>query len=124
MGTIIIRDLVLHLHIGVTERERRRSQRILISMEIEPETFSAIGDSLENTVDYSSVRRGIKSMLQDERFNLIETVADRAARYVLDNFKANQVTVTIKKFPYRDTAHVGCRLTLGASDGHHAKIGS
>jgi len=124
MGTILISDLVLHLRIGVTEKERRRSQRILISMEIEPETFSAIGDSLENTVDYSSVRRGVKSMLQGERFNLIETVADRAARYVLDNFKANQVTVTIKKFPYRDTAHVGCRLTLGNSEGHHAKIRS
>jgi FolB domain-containing protein len=124
MGTIIISDLALHLHIGVTEREQRRSQKILISMDIEPEKLIKTGDSLENTIDYSAVRQGVKSTLRDTRFNLIETVADRVARYVLDNFKAKQVSVTVKKFPYRDTAHVGCRLTLGVSDGHHEYIRS
>jgi dihydroneopterin aldolase len=124
MSTIIISDLVLHLNIGVTDRERRRSQKILISMEIEPATVYEVDDSLENTIDYSAVRLGVKTRLRGTCFNLIETVADRVAHYVLDNFKAKQVTVTVKKFPYRDTVYVGCRLTMGISDGHHTKLGS
>lgn len=116
MEAILISDLILYLHIGTTDEEQSRSQKVLISMEIEPATIREIGDALENTIDYSAVRRGLRSLLRGERFNLIETVADRAARYVLENFKSKHVTVTVKKFPYRDTAHVGYRLSLGKSD--------
>ena len=112
MNEILIEDLALHLHIGVTEKERRRGQKLLISLEIQPEIMLKLGDALENTVDYSAVRRGLQSVLREKHFNLIETVATNAAHYVLQNFNVQRVTVTAKKFPYKDTAFVGCRLNL------------
>lgn len=116
MASILIHDLAVNLHIGVTDKEQRRGQKVLISMEIQPASKGKIDDDLENTVDYSVVRRGLKSLLEEKRFNLIETVAATSARYVLDNFKAKGVAVTVKKFPYRDTAYVGCRLSFGNPD--------
>jgi dihydroneopterin aldolase len=116
MEAIIICDLEIHLHIGVTEAERSSSQRVLVSAEIEPATQREIGDSLENTIDYSAVRRGVQDLLKDGSFSLIETVADLVARYILDEFRSRRVTVTVKKFPYRDTAYVAYRLVLGGSD--------
>ena len=113
MEKILIRDLTVQLQIGVTEKEQRRSQKVLISMEIHPAVSGKIDDALENTIDYSAVRRGVKSMLREERFNLIETVADRTAHHVLDNYRVKEITVTVKKFPYKDTAYVGYRLSLG-----------
>ena len=112
MEEILIQDLTLHLHIGVTDKEQRKSQKVLISMEIQPAARGKIDDTLENTIDYSAIRRELKSLLREERFNLIETAADRIARYVLDNFKVKKVAVTVKKFPYKDTAYVGCRLSI------------
>ena len=113
MAAILIHDLTLYLHIGVTDKEQRRSQKVLISMEIQSRAREKIDDALENTIDYSAVRHGLKSLLGEERFNLIETVAEAAARYVLDNYRAKGVAVTVKKFPYKDTAYVGCRLSFG-----------
>jgi dihydroneopterin aldolase len=111
MAILIIQDLAVRIHIGVTEREKKRKQKILISIETEPEmTSDLVRDSLDNRVNYSSVRMGILSLLKDSHHNLIETVADMVAEYVLDNFTVRQVTVTVKKFPYRDTKFIGYRL--------------
>jgi len=119
--TIIISELALKVHIGVTEKERRKCQKILVSVEMVPATCREVNDSLHSTIDYSEVRRGIKSLFEGERINLIETVAARIARYVLDEFRAKGVTVSVKKHPYRDTAHVGCRLSLGRTDGENTE---
>jgi dihydroneopterin aldolase len=116
METIIISDLEIRMHIGVTEEERNSSQRVLITAEMEPATQREIGDKLENTIDYSAVRQGIGALLKADRFNLIETVAEVTARYILDEFRTRKVTVTVKKFPYDDTAFVAYRLSLGGAD--------
>jgi dihydroneopterin aldolase len=102
--------------VGVTDRERRRRQKLLLSVEIKPNPRKDIADSIENTINYSAVRSGIRALLQEERYNLIETIAQAVAHYVLTNFEARQVEITVKKFPYRDTAWVGYRLSLGKSD--------
>ena len=121
METIVISDLALRVHIGVTEKEQRRSQKILVSVEMEPAACGEINDSIHSTIDYSAVRRGIKSLFGGEQINLIETVAARIARYILDEFRVKGVTVGVKKYPYRDTAHVGCRLSLGRPDGENTE---
>jgi len=110
---IFIKDLRTRVHIGVTPRERKRKQRIDICVEMEPVTgWENRADSIENTVNYSSVRRSIRKLLGSERFNLIETAASRIALLIGDAFPVKTISVTIKKYPYRDTACVGCRFDL------------
>lgn len=117
MATISIKDLAIRVHLGVTDRERRKGQKILVSIDAQPEEdYRKIQDSLDHTVDYSSIRKAIQSIMKTAQFKLIETVAARIAHHIYDNYRVKQVTVTIKKFPYRDTKWVGYRLTIPGAD--------
>jgi dihydroneopterin aldolase len=118
MESIFITDLTLKMHIGVTEKERQKKQKIRVSVEMEPDEQGELNDSISNTVDYSAVRRGIESLLTGSSIKLIETVAARTARYVLGHYRIREVCVTVKKRPYRDVTHVGCRLRLSKEDSN------
>jgi dihydroneopterin aldolase len=111
----MISDLELHLHLGVTSEERISGQRILVSLEMVPYSESVISDDLEHTVDYAAVRRDLRTMFRGERIKLIETVAERIAGHVLEHYRVRRVTVTVKKFPYRDASHVAYRLCRDSS---------
>jgi dihydroneopterin aldolase len=116
MDSIFITDLMVKMHIGVTERERRKKQKIRISVAMEPDEHGELKDSLSNTVDYSAVKQGIESLLRGSAIQLIETVASMTARYVLDHYRVQVVRVTVTKHPYRNVARVGCRLRLSRGD--------
>jgi len=113
MNKITIHNLSVKTHIGVTERERRRSQFLLLSIDMVPASgYKEESDSLEDTIDYSSVRKGIQSIVRESSYHLIETVALVCARYIKQSFPVKTVTVTVKKHPYRDTEYVGCSITV------------
>ncbi len=112
MNKITINNLSVKTHIGVTERERRKSQSLLLSIDMVPAiVYTEESDSLDDTIDYSSVRKGIKSIVQESSYHLIETVALVCARYIKKSFPVKSVTVTVKKYPYRDTEYVACSIT-------------
>lgn len=113
MHTIFITDLCVKTRIGVSEKERSQKQPLLVSVEIEPAIESAsIGDSLDNTIDYGSVRRDIKNIAKSSECNLIEWFALTIARFIKEKYSVRSVTVTVKKFPYGDAAFVGTTVRL------------
>jgi 7,8-dihydroneopterin aldolase/epimerase/oxygenase len=118
MGMILLEDLRLKVTIGVTERERSRKQKLLVSAEMElaaPAGENWKNDSIEDTVDYSEVRRSIKELAEGSRFNLIETLANSIAFELKRRFEskgARGIRVTVKKFPYRDAAYAAYRCDL------------
>jgi dihydroneopterin aldolase len=123
MGVIALEDLIVKAFVGVTERERSRKQKLLISVEIEcgpPAGGDWANDSIENTVDYSEARRVIRGLLEGSRFNLIETVAAKTALALKERFRskgAGRIRVVVKKFPYRDAKFAAYRLDLPFSRG-------
>ena len=116
MGTVVIEDLSLRVHVGVTDRERSRKQRILVSVEIDREVRPGeIGDRIEGAIDYSEVRSGIAGLVESASFNLIETIAERIALSLKGRYAERGVgvlRVTVKKFPYRDARYVAYRMSL------------
>ncbi|MGQ9615950.1 MAG: dihydroneopterin aldolase [Spirochaetota bacterium] len=113
MSTLFINDLCVKAHIGVYEKERRNKQPLLISVEVEHEIdYENFKDSIDETIDYSSLRKEIKNIARTSKFNLIESFALKIARLLKENYRVRSVSVTIKKFPYGDAAFVGCRVSL------------
>jgi dihydroneopterin aldolase len=117
MGVVLLKDLRVGVFIGVTERERSRKQKLLVSVEIEcaPPAGNRENDSIEGTVDYSEVRRSIREIAEGSRFNLIETLANSIAFALKRTFGpkgAGGIRVTVKKFPYRDAACAAYRCDL------------
>jgi FolB domain-containing protein len=113
MEKIIIEELSVNISIGTTEKERSKKQKILVSIEIEPEAkYDTINDDIDQTINYSSVRKDIKTLMRADHFHLIETVAKRIAQFLKSNYNIKNVTVYVKKFPYRDTKYVSYMLTM------------
>lgn len=113
METIILEEIKAYSHVGVSEKERSKKQKILISVNIEPEKrYSSIKDSIDNTINYSNIKTDVKNILKTGTFNLIETAAERVAHHIKRNYRVRNVTIYVKKFPYRDTKYVGYRLTV------------
>ncbi|PYJ00071.1 MAG: hypothetical protein DMF00_09010, partial [Verrucomicrobia bacterium] len=69
------------------------------------------------TVNYSVVAEQTKSFLRDQSVNLIETLADRLAAYLLETFPIQKVTVELRKFPLQDAKYVSATVTRTASVG-------
>lgn len=113
MERIILEEISACTHVGVAKKERSKKQKLLVSITIEPEVqYSSIRDSIDNTVNYSHVRMDVKNILKAGNFKLIETVAERIAHHIKKNYSIKNITVVVKKFPYKDTKYVAYRLTI------------
>ena len=111
-GLITLKNYILKVHLGTTEKERKHPQKIALSIDLYPETIHSAGnDNLESTINYSVIRTEIADLLCQDSFNLIETVAEKIAEYLEQNYPIRKLTITIKKFPYRDIEYVSYQYT-------------
>jgi dihydroneopterin aldolase len=85
--------------IGVTERERRRKQTIVVNLSLKLD-FGRVGvsDSIHDTVDYRAVARRVIRAGEQSRFRLVEALATHLSRTILDEFPSVQaVRVEVEK---------------------------
>jgi 7,8-dihydroneopterin aldolase/epimerase/oxygenase len=112
MDQILLCDLEVHLRIGVTEAERARPQRLLVSLEMEHDVSrAAAADNLAETIDYYAVAQRLLHFGDNREWELIETLASDIAQMVLKDFGPHRVTVEVKKFVIPQARHVAVKLT-------------
>ncbi len=115
MDKIKITDLEVHYQVGVTEEERAKPQRLLLSVEMEHDFTSAISrDNLAETLDYYAIAQRLLRFGEDCHWQLIETLAADVAAMILDEFQAKTVSVEVKKFVIPQAAHVSVMLRRSA----------
>lgn len=109
-GTVFIEDLVLLCHIGITPEERKKQQKIVVSVYMHSDMEkAAVTDDLNETVNYSTIRSQLLKMAQDSRFNLLEKLAAKIADICLSDCHVMNVKVIVKKPQrYEDVNAVGC----------------
>jgi len=113
MQKIILNEISTNIRIGITESERAKRQKLVISIEIVPiVNYTEIKDNIYNTINYSMIRQDVKTLLRNSKFNLIETVAAEIAKHIKNHYQIKSVTITIKKFPYKDTKYIAYSLTI------------
>lgn len=95
---LIIAGLEFHGHCGITREEQESGQRIVVDLELACDVArAAAGDTLRDAIDYAAVANRLAEIGRKERFQLIETLAERLARSVLDEFGARSVRLRLKK---------------------------
>ena len=95
---IEVRGLRLRGRIGVTADERAQTQPLVISVAARLDTRAAsTTDDLTATLDYEEVVRQISKIVSSEEYQLVETLADRIARHVLEHPFVEDVWVRIAK---------------------------
>ena len=105
-------DLEVWTLIGVPEAERADSQRLLISLEMQVDSFAraAAEDDVTLTVDYFAVAQRIKAVVATRPRQLLETLAEEIAAYLLSDFPIQKLTLEIKKFILPDARHVSVKI--------------
>ena len=98
MDAIIIRDLRLEVLIGIHKRERHAAQTVSIDLDIGlPGTTVFKSDKVSDTIDYEQVALKIKALAASGHFRLVETLAERIARLLLDDFGAPWAKISVAK---------------------------
>ena len=111
MDRIVIKDLEVDAHIGVTEAERAQSQRLLITVELERDLAEAGRNDAEGaTTRYDVVADMIRKVAADRPRKLVEAVAEEIAGAVLAHKLAVAVTVEVKKFSIPRSRYVSVRI--------------
>ena len=112
MDQITISDLEVFYHVGVTDEERAKPQRLLVTVEMTHDFSQAIAsDNLAETVDYAAVSQRLLGFGDGCHWQLIETLAADIATMVLEEFKPRTVTVEVKKFVIPQASYVAASLT-------------
>ena len=115
---ILIKDLMLRCVLGLSGEERREKQDVLINLvlwtDLRP---AAASDSIEDTVDYSTLKKQIISLVEGSQYHLAETLADRIASLCLEQPAVQQVQVTVEKPTALRFAHsVGVEIIRSRSE--------
>lgn len=98
MDFIFIRELRVTARIGFHKRELEVSQVVRFDLEIGIAGSRAFeSDRVADCIDYDRVATRIRELAASQRFNLVETLADRAARLVLEEFGAARAKVSVAK---------------------------
>lgn len=98
MDAIVIRELRVEASIGIHRRERHVAQTLSIDLEIGlPGEAVFASDKVADTIDYEQVALRIRALAASGHFRLVETLAERIARLLLDDFGAPQVKVSVAK---------------------------
>lgn len=85
-------------HHGVFDAERRDGQRFVVDLVLGLDTARAAGsDDLHDTVDYGGLVTSVKSAVEIDPVDLIETLAQRLADLCLTDGRVEWVRVTVHK---------------------------
>jgi len=112
MSKIAIADLEVFFCVGVTDEERAKPQRLLISVEMSMDfSVAAVSDRIEKTINYQDVANEVFKYGEGRNWKLIEKLATNLAEFILARYKPQGVTVEVKKFPIPQARHVSVSVT-------------
>lgn len=95
---VSVRDLAVAAVIGVHEWEREITQTLVFSVDLAADVRRAArNDDLADALDYSAVARTIASVVEQGRFRLIETAAERVADRLLAEHPVTWLRLEVRK---------------------------
>ena len=98
MDKIFLTELKVDTIIGIWEWERKIRQTVIIDLEMSADIAKAAAtDSVEDTLNYKSVAKRIQSFVGDSSFQLVETLAERIAGIIREEFGVQWVKVRVNK---------------------------
>lgn len=119
MDKIFLDELKIDTIIGIWDWERKIRQTVVIDLEMSADIARAAAtDSVEDTLNYKSVAKRIQGFVGDSSFQLVETLAERIAGIIRDEFGVAWVKVRVHKpGAIRGSKDVGIEIERGEQPG-------
>lgn len=118
MDLIFLRELKVEAVIGIYDWERQIKQSVLIDLDMAADIArAAASDAVEDTVNYKAIAKRLIAFVEASQFQLVETLAERIAGIVREEFGVPWVRVTVHKpGAIRHSRDVGVVIERGQRD--------
>ena len=119
MDKIFLDELKIDTIIGIWDWERKIHQTVIIDLEMSADIAKAAAtDEVEDTLNYKSVAKRVQEFVGDSSFQLVETLAERIAGIIRDEFDVAWVRVRVHKpGAIRGSKDVGVDIERGEQPG-------
>ena len=98
MDIIFLRDLRIDTIIGIYDWERETRQTVVLDLEMGADVaHAAVTDRIEDTLNYKAVAKRLQAFVGESRFQLVETLAERCAALLLEEFDLPWVRLRVNK---------------------------
>ncbi|MDA8361164.1 MAG: dihydroneopterin aldolase [Gammaproteobacteria bacterium] len=98
MDIVYLHDLKLNCIIGIWEWEHHTRQTILLDLDLAVDIHKAAQrDHIDDTVNYKAVAKRLKAYVENTPFKLVETLAERVATLILQEFPVQWLRLKVNK---------------------------
>ena len=98
MDIVFIRGLRIDTVIGIYDWEKAVRQTVVLDLEMAADVAAASAtDRIDDALDYNAVSKRLKQFVSESRFELVETLAERCAAIVRDEFGVPWLRLTLNK---------------------------
>ena len=112
MSKITIVDLEVHYCVGITDEERAKPQRLLLTVDMQYDfSIAAISDRIEKTINYQKLSNQLLKFGDGRSWKLLERLVSNIADMILAEYKPAAVFVEAKKCAIPKASHVAVSLT-------------
>lgn len=98
MDIVYIRELEIEAIIGIYDWERETKQTVSIDLEMGCDnTKAAASEDIDDALDYKAVAKRLISFVEGSEFLLVETLAEKIAAIVLEEFSVPWLRLRLGK---------------------------
>lgn len=98
MDKVFIEALEIECVIGIYDWERKIRQPVVLDIEMAfDNTGPAATDDIKDTLDYKAVSKRLIQFVSESDFGLVESLAERCAAIILDEFGVQHVRLKLAK---------------------------
>jgi dihydroneopterin aldolase len=98
MDIVFLRELRIETVIGIYDWERDIKQPVVLDLEMGTDVRrGAASDRIEDALDYKAVAKRLMQFVGESRFQLVETLAERCAEIILNEFAVPWVRLSVNK---------------------------
>lgn len=98
MDIVFLRDLRIETVIGIYDWERAIKQMVVLDLEMATDVArAAASDSIDDALNYKAVAKRLIDFVGASRFQLVETLAERTAEMILQEFEVRWLRLSVNK---------------------------
>jgi dihydroneopterin aldolase len=118
MDKIFVHALKTEAIVGIFDWERQVKQTVIIDIEISADVRkAALSDSIDDTINYKRIAKGVLTFVEGSKFHLVETLAEHIAMLILEDFGVAWVSISLSKpGAVRSSRDVGVMIERDRND--------
>jgi dihydroneopterin aldolase len=118
LDIVFIRDLRIDTVVGIYDWERKVRQTVSLDLDMATDIRqAAASDKIDDALDYKAVAKRLIAYVESQSFELVETLAERVAEIVLNEFPVPWLRLSLSKpGAVRGSKSVGVIIERGSKN--------